>query len=317
MKHLYMVVVASLVLLLTGCVSSASTPHDPSQASLLITDSTAANVYVDKNPKNVVVLSASLAELWLASGGDLAGTTSDFFEEGRIETPDSNGSYSLSGIQNVGTVKDPSAELILSLSPELVILSPAISGHKTAAVVLDEAGVPVYFADADSFEDYLEVLKDFTDLTSRNDLYTSLGDDQRASVENLIRSMPNGEKPTVLVLRAFSSGVKAKAEGTVLTNILSDLGVVNIASGDAALTENLSLEKVVEEDPDYILIVYMGAETEETDQYLRNNLYSDPVWSALTAVRLGNVHILPQDLFHYKPNERWEAAYAYLLEIFR
>lgn len=323
MKYLYLAVVSALIILLAGCGNSSSTPAGPSptaspapaQAHLSVTDSTGASVEVSKNPQNVVVLSASLAELWLEAGGDLAGTTGDTFEDGRFDNPDQWNSYSLSAVQNVGTIKEPSSELILSLSPELVILSPTISGHKAAATVLEEAGISVYFADADSFTDYMEVFKDFTDLTGRQDIYEALGDAQKNAVDKMIGSYPDGEKTTALVLRAFSSGVKAKADGTVLTNILQDLGVVNIASSNVALTENLSLETVVEKNPDFIFIVYMGSETDETSRYLKANLYSDPVWSALTAVQKGHVYLLPQDLFHCKPNERWEEAYAYLLEI--
>lgn len=323
MKHLYIAFVSALVILLAGCGNSASTPAGPSptaspspvQTRLAVTDSTGISFEVNKNPQSVVVLSASLAELWLEAGGEIAGTTGDTFEDGRFGNTEQGNPYNLSTVKNVGTIKQPSSELILSLSPELVILSPTISGHKAVAAVLEEAGVPVYYADADSFSDYLEVFKDFTDLNGRQDLYESLGDAQKNAIDKMLQSYPDGEKNTALVLRAFSSGVKAKADGTVLTNILQDLGVVNIASGDSALNENLSLETVVEKNPDFIFIVYMGSETDVTNRYLQNNLYSDPVWSTLTAVQNDRVYILPQDLFHYKPNDRWEEAYAYLLEI--
>lgn len=326
MKHYYILTAAAVaLLLLAGCGGLVSTPTEqlpsvspsPIQTSLSLTDSTGACIEINETPHNVVVLSASLVELWLDAGGDIIGATGDAFEGGRFGPPNPDDTYDLSTVQNVGTVKDPSAELILSLSPELVILSPTISGHTAVAAILYDAGIPVYFADADSFDDYLEVLKDFTDLTGRQDLYVSRGDAQKSAVEKMICSLPDGEKSSALVLRAFSSGVKAKADGTVLTNILQDLGVINIASGDGALTENLSLERVVEENPDFIFIVYMGAETEATGQYLKDNLYTDPVWSTLTAVQNNRVYILPQDLFHYKPNGRWEEAYAYLLDILR
>ena len=42
------------------------------------------------------------------------------------------------------------------------------------------------------------------------------------------------------------------------------------------------------------------------------SLLADPVWSTLSAVRGGRVYQLPKDLFQYKPNARWDEAYAYL-----
>ncbi|MPN53734.1 hypothetical protein SDC9_201400 [bioreactor metagenome] len=38
-------------------------------------------------------------------------------------------------------------------------------------------------------------------------------------------------------------------------------------------------------------------------------------WQRLTAVRTGNYDYLPKDLFQFKPNARWDQAYAYLLKL--
>ena len=45
------------------------------------------------------------------------------------------------------------------------------------------------------------------------------------------------------------------------------------------------------------------------------NVESDPAWSSLTAVKEGRYLFLPQELFHYKPNERWDESYEYLAKI--
>ena len=316
MKRLYIFIVI-LVLFLTGCAkttapAASSAPESPTNRTM--TDSTGAEVSVTLSPKSVVALSASLAELWLEAGGKITGTTSDTLEKGRLDISRIE-QTDLSAVQNVGAVSEPSAELILALKPDFVILSASMSGHKAAAKVLEEAHVPFYFADADSFSDYLEVFKDFTDLTDRADLYEKYGQAQKVSVDKMLQAVSSEKKPTALALRAFSSGVSAKAAGTVLTNILDSIGVTNIASNDKALVENLSLEKVVEDNPDYIFIVYMGQETEKTENYLHQNLYADPVWGTLSAVHENRIIILPQDLFHFKPNGRWEEAYSYLLKI--
>lgn len=316
MKRLYIYIVI-LVFLLTGCTNTTSPAASDSPdftTNITMTDSTGAEVSVIPVPKNVVALSASLAELWLEAGGKIAGTTSDTLEKGRLDTTRIENAE-FSGVQNVGTVSEPSAELILALNPDFVILSASMSGHKAVAKVLEEADVPFYFADADSFSDYLEVFKDFTDLTVRTDLYEKYGEAQEAAIDKMLQAISSEKKITALALRAFSSGVSAKAAGTVLTNILDKIDVTNIASSDKALVENLSLEKVVEINPDYVFIVYMGQEKEKTETYLQQNLYDDPVWGTLTATRENKVIILPQDLFHFKPNGRWEEAYSYLIKI--
>ena len=313
MKRFVAAAVTAL-LILSGCTRAvtptASSAVSPlGQKQLTVNDSTGTQVTAPRFPETVVALSASLAELWLEAGGKIVGTTSDTFEKDRLDLSRIS-SPALEKVQNVGTIKDPSGELILALKPDLVILSPSISGHKSVAKVLQEANIPCYFADADSFSDYLEVYKDFTDLTGRDDLYSKLGEGQKKAIQGLIERQPGEKTPSVLALRAYTSGFEAKSKGTVLTNMLSDLAINNIAGKDVALTETFSLEKVVQDNPDCILIVYMGSEKAKTDQYLQQNLYSNPVWSTLDAVKSKRVFLLAQDLFHFKPNGRWEEAYG-------
>jgi iron complex transport system substrate-binding protein len=57
----------------------------------------------------------------------------------------------------------------------------------------------------------------------------------------------------------------------------------------------------------------MGDERQGT-AYMES-LVKDPVWQELTAVQAGRVYQLPKELFQFKPNARWDAAYAYLLEL--
>ena len=118
--------------------------------------------------------------------------------------------------------------------------------------------------------------------------------------------------PRVLFLRAAASGVKAKSsEGTVLGEMLRDLGCVNIADG-STLLEDLSLEKIIEEDPYRIFIVPQGDDAEAMERTLNDTLTGNPAWAGLTAVKEGRVHYMDKHLFHFKPNARWGEAYEEL-----
>ena len=95
--------------------------------------------------------------------------------------------------------------------------------------------------------------------------------------------------------------------------MLKDLGTFNIAEKAPVLLDGLSTEEIVLSDPDFILFTTMG--DEGAGQAYMESLISDPVWQTLTAVKEGNVHQLPKELFQYKPNARWGEAYAYLIEL--
>ena len=67
-------------------------------------------------------------------------------------------------------------------------------------------------------------------------------------------------------------------------------------------------------DPDFIFITTMGADDEALAS-LAEHLQSGPAWAGLTAVKEGRCFVLPKDLFHYKPCERWSESYHQLAEM--
>ena len=119
----------------------------------------------------------------------------------------------------------------------------------------------------------------------------------------------------VLLLRAFSTGVKVKGRDNLAGAMLEDLGCVNIAERQPSLLEELTLEAIIAENPAYVLISVMGADTDAALRSVEQTLGQNPAWQALDAVREGRVYVLPKELFHYKPNARWGESYAYLANI--
>ena len=58
----------------------------------------------------------------------------------------------------------------------------------------------------------------------------------------------------------------------------------------------------------------MGSEAAAMS-YLKENIESHPAFTKLTAIRNNQYHFLPKELFHYKPNERWDESYEYFAKI--
>lgn len=288
-----------------GCAAPRSAP--PASA-VSLSDSLGQDVAAPANPGKVVALSASLADLWLLAGGTLAGITEDAVTERDL-------GYDLSQVPIIGTIKEPSTEKILSLSPDFVIYSPDIAGQVEAVEILKQAGIPCYAAIIDTFAEYLKALQDFTGLTGRSDLYKTYGTDQQEEIAALLQAVPQGVPPQVLFLRASSSSVKAKADGHVVCDILEEAGAVNIAASESGLLEDLSLEAIVAQDPDFIFVATMGSDTQAALDALNASFADSPVWGNLSAVQNGRFAVLPKELYHYKPNAQWSHAYAYLLEI--
>lgn len=259
-------------------------------------------------PTRVAALSGSLAQIWLLAGGEVTCVTQDALEERDLGLG--------KDVVNAGSLKTPSAELILAAGVDFALLTPTLSGHIALGETLRAAGVRTAFFDVETFEDYLRCLDFCTRLTGQPQRYEQHGTAVQASVDEAIAlGVGQVQAPRVLLLRAYSTGVKAKnSDNNMVGAMLRDLGCENIADGQDTLLENLTLEAIVAADPDFIFITTMGADDEALAS-LAEHLQSGPAWAGLTAVKEGRCFVLPKDLFHYKPCERWGESYHQLAEM--
>lgn len=268
-------------------------------------DSNGKEVKVEKIDR-VVILYGSFAEIWQLAGGKLVGTTKDAIEERKMVLGEET--------EIVGTVKDPNLEQILALNPDFVIMSADIAAQTALEESLDEMQIPNASMRVDTFEDYLKFLRIACDMTEREELYQENGIKVKEQIEQILAKIPKDEEKKVLLLRAYSTGIKAKTDDNFTGVILKNLGLTNIAKKYPSLLEDMSIEEVIMEDPDFIFVITMGAE-EKALQALKDSVESDPAWNALKAVKNEHYIILPKELFHYKPNAKWAESYEYLAKI--
>ncbi len=313
----------TLSLLLAGC-SAASTTESASQAvsqggsssqgsapesagEVAITDSTGQQLTLATESPRVAACYGSFAEAWLLAGGELVGVTQDAVEDRDLGLPED--------IAVVGTVKEPNAEEIIALEPDLVLLAQDIAAQADIRALLENAGLRCATFQVDTFEDYAFMMGEFCRITGREDLDEENVEKPRGQIEEARDTAAQaGARPHVLLIRAFSTGIKAKTDDELAGAILQDLGAHNIADDHPSMLEDLSLEEVIQADPDYIFVTTMGDEQKALD-YLNGLIQENPAWSGLSAVKGGRYVVLPKDLFHYKPNHRWGESYQYLGEI--
>ena len=315
MRRLF-TVLAAAVLLLTACApgeGDASAPtssagvEQSAQGTCTFTDSLGNTVELEQPPKRVAALLGSYAETWLLAGGEVVAVTQDAYDERGLELPEDT--------VNLGANQQPDLEALFAAEPDLVLLTPDLDGQMGLKDSLAAAGIPAAWFKVETFDDYLNMLKICTDLTGRSDLYQKNGLDIQSGIDAAIASVPEGEGPTVLLLRAYSSGVRAKNSDSIAGAMLKDLGAVNIADSNSGLLEDLQMESILAADPEFIFVTTMGASQEAALKSLDELLHSDPAWQTLTAVKEGRVEVLPKDLFHYKPTARWGESYQMLAEL--
>lgn len=247
---------------------------------------------------------ASFAQCWLLSGGALVGVTQDAVDRG----------LAVGDASVIGTVKSIDLEKLAASSPDYVILSADLSAHSELQSALDTMGIAYGYYRVDTFEDYKAMMAQFCAVNERDDLYRENALEVEQRIESIRERIPADCDQSVLLLRAYSTGIKAKTDDNLAGQILKEYGLRNIAEESPSLLEDLSMEQVILTDPDYIFVLTMGDE-QAAAEYMRSHLENDPAWQGLSAVRDGHYHILPQNLFHYKPNQRWDESYEYLANI--
>lgn len=301
--------VLCLLLLLTGCgAPAAPAEEEPTgEDTTVFTDDLGRELALEK-PRQTAALIGSFADVWCLAGGrdTLVAAANDAWTSFDLD---------LDGVADLGAVKEPNLEVLLAAEPDLILASCNTAADLELLDTFESVGIPVAYFDIQNLQDYLRMLEICTELTGCPENFDRYGLQVQDQAEAAV-ARQDGTAPTVLCLRATGSSCKVKGSvDNVLGEMLADLGCVNIADGDGALLENLSLEAIIEGDPDYIFAVLQGADPSAAQATLEAALLSNPAWAGLRAVEEGRFYTLDHRLYNLKPNARWGESYEKLADI--
>ena len=314
-RHLPLLSLLLLFLLIFSLLSCSASPVKEGEAVgedhsyLTFTDDAGVEISLTEKPETTAVLFSSFADIYKTVGGEVGITVGEAIERGFAPegTP----------LVDDGAGKSINEELLISYAPDLVLCSMDIPAQAETAEKLNALGIPCAQFRVESFADYLRVLTVFADITGNPDAVETYGTAVRDQIDALLSSVPTDAAPKkILFIRAGSTAAATKAktaEQHFAAAMLSELHTSNIADNAPLLVDGLSVEEILMENPDAIFITTMG-NADAAVSYMEE-LFSEPVWQGLDAVREGNYYFLPKDLFQYKPNARWYEAYKTLYDL--
>jgi len=270
-----------------------------------------------QGPERVAALIGSFAQVWMLAGGEVVASADDAWDEFGLSMSEE--------AVNLGNTKELSLEKLFSAEPDFIIASANTRQNVEWRETLEATGVPTAYFHVSNFDEYLSMLKICTEITGRPDLYEQNGlavQEQIEAVKARAEArLADGQTaqdnpPKVLSMRASASFIRAKnSKDNVLGEMLADLGCMNIADSDDSLLENISVEHILAQDPDYIFFVQQGDDEAGTKANIRRMMEDNPAWLELTAVKEGRVYFMDKALFGVKPNHRWGEAYEIVEEI--
>lgn len=307
-KKVLSLFLSAVILAGAFCACSPTEKKESGGAYYTFSDSEGNAVTLDSKPQNVAVLLSSLADLWQIAGGEVSITVGESVQRGIC-------SDSITLVDD-SAGKTINSESLIAAQPDFVIGSADIDAQKEACELARQAGIPSAVIKVESFEDYLGILKIFTDITGDSDSYKTNGTDRQERINKLVTAIKDRQSPNILFIRAGSKYSSTKAKNTkdnFACQMLNELGCINIADSVPVLLDGLSVEYILQENPKYIFITTMGKES-AAKEYIEE-LFKTPEWQKLDAVRNEKYTFLPKDLFHFKPNDDWDKAYEYLINI--
>ena len=276
--------------------------------AITFTDDLGREVTVNR-PKRVATLISSFADIWYLAGGveQIVATTNATWTYFDLPLRED--------VVNLGATKELNVEQLIACEPDLILASAGTDRNVELEASLEQMGLTVAYFSINDFEDYLRVLKVCTDITGMKENYERYGTEVQKQVELALERV-DASNPKVLYVRATGSSCKVKnSQDSVLGEMLADMGCVNIADVEGSLLEQLSMEVILELNPDYIFVILQSADPKDAQAILESTLLDNPAWATLSAVKEGRYYVMDSNLYNLNPNARWGEAYEPLADI--
>ncbi len=275
---------------------------------VFFTDARGKEIELDQNPERVIILLGSFVDIWMNHGGNLVGMAEPSSDDILSGTED---------IEKVGNQASISLEKVLSLEPDLVILSANTRTQVELLPSFEENGIQTLVFDYQYKEDYFKIARVFAAINDKMDLFEQEAQKVREKTEEIIQRAPKDKDIKALIIMATKNKIAARTSDTTIGEMFKDLNVINIAdtSNGVLSQQSFSLEKIIEEDPDFIFVQTMGSDLEAIEQRIKSDAESNPAWASLSAVKNNRYIVLPKDLYTYKANHRYAEAYEKLAKI--
>ena len=180
-------------------------------------------------------------------------------------------------------------ESLLALKPDFVLVAEGGRGASANGGVLAGAGIPLHSIKLDLLEDYPEAFRRVGGLcgcAARGESLASSFERSLAELKELRSSIPADRRPGVYYA-CGPEGLETAAGERLHTQALAYAGARNVFPEGLAGKGGrfkVSLEQVLAVNPDQIIV---------RDRIFFENIFKDPRWSSLAAVKARRVHLIP------------------------
>jgi iron complex transport system substrate-binding protein len=263
-------------LAVTAFLCSAAPSRAQSAASLAapafreVVDETGRTVRIPQPVRRIVSLAPNLTETVYALGlqDRLVGDTNycDYPPDAQKKT-------------KVGGAIDPSLEEIVTLHPDLVLVTKGLNRLETVQA-LDELGISSYGTDPHTVDEIITSTKKLADVLGVPEAGAAVADDMQhrlSALQQRIGALP----PKRALFVVWTQPLISVGQGTFIADALRHAGAVSIVDS-AQDWPQVNLEEVARLQPEFL--VFADSHSEAAPQELET-LATLPAWRILDAVR--------------------------------
>jgi iron complex transport system substrate-binding protein len=270
---------------------SQPTPEEMPQFPMTVTDDLGRTVVINKLPERIVSLAPSNTEIIYALGLEdkLVGTTDyDDYPEAAKSKP------------RVANYTTPDLEKVVAVQPDLII-AEAIH-EKTALPAIEHLGLTVIVTSAHSMDTILYDIKMIGDINGKSraadELVASLNARIQAVTSKTDTLTPE-QRPRVLYV-IWHDPIWTMGGNTFTDDLIRMAGGVNIFSTDFTESRVVSLESILEKDPQVILVSGMAT----GGDLIYNSIMKDSRLSCVSAMRNNRVYKISDANLTERPGPR-------------
>ncbi|MDO5754982.1 MAG: ABC transporter substrate-binding protein [Tissierellia bacterium] len=213
---------------------------------------------------------------------------------------------------NIGTPMKPDAEIVKSLEPDLFISVSSLEESNKPA--MDNLGIESLFINLSDYDNILQSVKEIAEVLN----LPSEGDKVVASIEeeanDAIAKAEGLESPKVLFIFGTPKSVMVGNEDSYVGSLMKMLQINNIAADAPEEYTPLSLENIVEENPDIVLVMN-HVNPEESKKMMQAEFDRNPAWSNMKAYQNDKIIYLDNDIYSVTGNIRVGEALEKLVEM--
>jgi iron complex transport system substrate-binding protein len=250
-------------------------------------DALGREVHIPEAPQRIVPLAPSLTEILydLGLGDRVVGVTNhcNYPPEAALKP-------------KVGSYINLNAEMIVSLAPDLV-LGTVDGNEKIVVELLERARIPVYVVNPRNVREAVETVAVLGEVCGVREKGKSLSLALSARVNRVVTKTSGLENPLVF-LQIHLHPIMSVNSRTIHHDLLRLAGGRNMTAGEPITYPRISIEEVIQRQPEIILISSMesgGRFEKAREGWLK--------WTSIPAVKNGRVHLIDSDLID-RPSPR-------------